>query len=65
MGKRACWAIIFIALVVNVVMLQWTLNAYVGRDPEYILVYTAVAVASAIITFITYLRWRKLEYKNG
>lgn len=64
MGKKGCWIIIFITIVINVVMLQWTIEAYLGREYETMYTYTIVGVVSAIIAFITYLRWRKLEYNK-
>ena len=62
MAKKVCWTIIFLTIAVNVVMLQWTIEAYLGQEYDSIYLYTIVGVISAIIAFITYLKWRKLEY---
>ncbi|WP_096198998.1 hypothetical protein [Bacillus sp. FJAT-45350] len=64
MGKKTCWIIIFLTIAVNVVMLQWTIEAYLGREYEIMYTYTVVGVVSAIIAFVTFLQWRKLEYKD-
>ncbi|MDE5415912.1 MULTISPECIES: hypothetical protein [Alkalihalobacterium] len=64
MGKKICWAIILITIAVNVVMLQWTIEAYLGVEYEKIYTYTIVGVVSSVIAFLTYLKWRKLEYTN-
>lgn len=64
MGKKICWAIILITIAVNVVMLQWTIEAYLGVEYEKIYTYTIVGVVSSFIAFLTYLKWRKLEYTN-
>ncbi|WP_078428326.1 hypothetical protein [Alkalihalobacterium alkalinitrilicum] len=64
MGKKICWGIIFITIAINVVMLQWTIEAYLGLEYEKIYGYTIVGVVSAIIAFITFLKWRKLEYTS-
>ncbi|UTR11142.1 hypothetical protein MM300_02080 [Evansella sp. LMS18] len=65
MGKKTCWGIIFVTIAINVVMLQWTVEAWLGREYEITLVYSGVAVVSAFIAFFTLLQWRKLEYKTG
>ncbi|WP_209125237.1 hypothetical protein [Alkalihalobacillus sp. BA299] len=63
MAKKMCWIIIFVTVGINVVMLQWTIMAYLGLEYEKIYSYTIVGVLSSIIAFITYLKWRKYEYQ--
>ncbi|MBB5174817.1 hypothetical protein [Texcoconibacillus texcoconensis] len=62
MGKKAYWIIIFTTLILNVVMLQLTTRAYLGREFEIVPIYSGVAFVSAIVTIITFLQWRKAEY---
>lgn len=64
MDKRTCWIIIILAIAVNVVMLQWSIEAYYGLEYEHLYIYTIVAVITSFIAFFTYLKWRKLEYKK-
>ena len=62
MAKKICWTIIFITIAINVVMLQWTIEAYLGHEFDKIHPYTFIGILSAGTAFITYLKWRKLEY---
>ncbi|MFA9555843.1 hypothetical protein ACERII_00850 [Evansella sp. AB-rgal1] len=62
MGKKTCWSIIVITIAVNVMMLQWTVEAYLGRDNEFVLLYSGIGIAMAFIAFLTFLQWRKVEY---
>ncbi|WP_335869838.1 hypothetical protein [Bacillus sp. 2205SS5-2] len=63
MGKKGYWLLIFLTLAVNVVMLQWTIEAYFGEEYEHVWVYTSVSVVASIVCFIAFLGWRKQEYK--
>ncbi|GAE25212.1 hypothetical protein JCM9140_1192 [Halalkalibacter wakoensis JCM 9140] len=63
MAKIICWIIIFVALALNVVMLQWTIEAYLGHEFELIYRYTTVALVSSLIALATMFKWRKIEYK--
>ncbi|SDH45969.1 hypothetical protein [Alteribacillus bidgolensis] len=65
MGKKICWIIIFITLAMNVVMLQFTVHSYLGRESNQVYVYSGVAVISGMSTVITYLIWRKKEYNEN
>ncbi|MFD2680373.1 hypothetical protein [Bacillus seohaeanensis] len=62
MSKKMTWIFIVITLAVNVVMLQWTIEAYYGQEYEHVWIYSAIAVLSSIICFLTYWFWRKKEY---
>ncbi|MDF0725655.1 hypothetical protein PY093_02865 [Cytobacillus sp. S13-E01] len=64
MDKKVYWAIIFITIAINVVMLQWTVEAYHGQEYSHVYRYTIIAVISALIAFITFLFWRKKEYSK-
>ncbi|MFS0863223.1 hypothetical protein [Fredinandcohnia sp. 179-A 10B2 NHS] len=64
MAKKMCWAIIFITIAINVVLLQHTVEAYFGHEYKHVYENTAIALASALVAFLTYLYWRKLEYKK-
>ena len=63
MAKRTCWIIIFLALALNVVMLQWTIEAYLGHEFELVFKYTVIAIVSSVVALVTLLQWRRLEYK--
>ncbi len=63
MGKKTCWGIIITTIIINVIMVQWTVAAYYGREYESILIYSGVSIVSACIALLVYLQWRKLEYK--
>ncbi|MDG5789163.1 hypothetical protein QA612_17025 [Evansella sp. AB-P1] len=64
MGKKTCWAIIIFTISVNVVMLQWTIEAFLGRDNEFVLIYSGIGIVMAFVAFLTYWNWRKIEYKE-
>jgi uncharacterized membrane protein YesL len=64
MGKKICWIVIFLALAANVIMLQWTVEAYFGLEYERVYIFTLIACLSVIVTFVAFFRWRKLEYKE-
>ncbi|MCL7748709.1 MULTISPECIES: hypothetical protein [Halalkalibacter] len=63
MAKTICWTIIFIALAVNVVMLQWTIEAYLGLEFDLVFRNTIVALISSVVALLTMFKWRKIEYK--
>ncbi|SDZ01578.1 hypothetical protein SAMN05421736_10589 [Evansella caseinilytica] len=65
MGKKTCWAVIIITIAVNVVMLQWTVEAFLGREHEDVLIYSGIAIVMAFIAFITYKQWKKIEYSSS
>ncbi len=62
MPKKLWWVIIFASLAINVVMLQWTVEAYYGLEYEHVFTYTVVALVSVAVAFFAYLGWRKAEY---
>lgn len=64
MDKKLCWAIIIASIVVNVIMLQWTVEAFLGREYDQLIWYNIISIASAGIAVLTYFKWRKLEYKK-
>ncbi|RXT05798.1 hypothetical protein [Ammoniphilus sp. CFH 90114] len=64
MPKKLWWVIIFLSLAVNVVMLQWTVEAYYGLEYELVFTFTIVALISVVIAFLSYLGWRKQEYSK-
>ena len=62
MGKKTCWGLIFFSIAVNVIMLQWTVEAFLGREYDLVLIYSGVGVVTAFIAFVVYMQWRRLEY---
>jgi hypothetical protein len=64
MGKKTCWIVIFLSLAVNVILLQWTIEAYFGLEYDRVHTFTFIACISAIVAVGSFLRWRKLEYKE-
>jgi hypothetical protein len=64
MGKKTCWMVIFLALAVNVIMLQRTVEAYFGLEYEKVYAFTLIACLSVIVTFVAVFRWKNLEYKE-
>jgi hypothetical protein len=63
MAKKGCWVIIFFTIALNVVMLQWTIEAYLGLEFELVFRYTTIAFVSSVVALITLFQWRKLEYR--
>ncbi|RXI98271.1 hypothetical protein DS745_18220 [Anaerobacillus alkaliphilus] len=63
MGKKTCWGIIIATIIINVIMVQWTVEAYYGREYKSILIYSGVSIVSAFIALLVFLQWRKVEYK--
>lgn len=45
-------------------MLQLTVEAYFGTEYELVFRNTVIGVVSSLVAFITYLAWRKAEYKK-
>lgn len=64
MPKQFFWILIFVSLAVNVVMLQWTVEAYYGLQYDKIFVYTLVALISVAVALAAFLGWRKQEYSK-
>ncbi|PYZ93535.1 hypothetical protein CR194_10225 [Salipaludibacillus keqinensis] len=64
MDKKMCWILIFLTIAGNVVMVQWTVEAYLGREFEQVVVYSGIGVVLAFIALIVYINWRKLEYST-
>ncbi|MFF2875525.1 hypothetical protein ACFVR2_04300 [Gottfriedia sp. NPDC057991] len=64
MVHKKYWIIIFITLIVNVVMLQWTIESFYGENYEHVRLFSVIGVLSAIVCFLTYLEWRKKEYRK-
>ncbi len=62
MANKKYWIGIFITMALNVIMLQWTIEAYFGQEHEHVWTYSSIAFVSSIICFVIYLRWRKQEY---
>lgn len=65
MGKKACWILIVLTIIVNVVMLQWTIEAYLGHEFEKVFQYSTAAFISSLLAAGTLLTWRKLEYRTA
>lgn len=65
MDKKLCWTVIFLMLAINVVMLQWTVESYLGREYEKVLTYSGVAIAAAAIAFLSIVYWKKADTKEG
>ncbi|GGF25960.1 hypothetical protein GCM10010954_26150 [Halobacillus andaensis] len=63
MGNKICWIVILLTLAINVMLLQWTINAYLGHEFERVFLYSLLACGSASVTLITVLIWRKKEYQ--
>lgn len=62
MSKRGWVLIIIASLIVNVVSLQITIEAYYGREYSEVTKYMIVSVVSVIVAVVAYFNWRKLEY---
>ncbi|MCR6111400.1 hypothetical protein HXA35_13710 [Bacillus sp. A301a_S52] len=65
MSKKICWIIIFITIAINVAMVQWTVESYLGREYEKVIIFSAIGVVGAFIAFFAYLNWRKIEYTHS
>ncbi|MYL34693.1 hypothetical protein GLW08_03110 [Pontibacillus yanchengensis] len=61
MGKKICWVAILCSIFLNVVMLQWTIEAFFGKEFEHVYMYTIIAIASSFIALLFYGKWRKLD----
>ncbi len=64
MDKKGWIILIFVTLVVNIIMLQMTIEAYHGEEVTKTTTCMMVAIVSSAITLISYLQWKKLEYKK-
>ncbi|PGS52381.1 hypothetical protein COC46_09920 [Bacillus sp. AFS041924] len=64
MVHKKYWIIILITLIINVVMLQWTIESYYGEKYDHVWLFSVIGVFSSIVCFLTYLKWRKQEYQN-
>lgn len=62
MGKTMCWILLFITIAVNVVMVQWTVESYLGREYDQVIIYSAVAVVTALFALLVFINWKKIEY---
>ncbi|MDQ0227426.1 hypothetical protein [Metabacillus niabensis] len=62
MSKKGYWIIIFLTLIVNIVMLQMTVESFFGEEYERIYTFSTISIISSVICFFTFLRWRKNEY---
>lgn len=64
MGKKTCWALIIASIIVNVIMLNWTVEAFLGREYDFLFTYNLISLLSASIALFAYFQWRKVEYKK-
>ncbi len=64
MDKKIYWIIIFITLATNVVMIQLTAESYFAKAYNDVYTFTTIGVLSAIIAYITFILWKKEEYKK-
>ncbi|OAS88522.1 MULTISPECIES: hypothetical protein [Metabacillus] len=63
MGNKFYWIIIFSTLLVNVIMLQMTIESYFGEEYKHVWTFSSIAIISTIICLITFIQWNKQEYK--
>lgn len=64
MGKKLSWTLIIAAIIVNVIMLQWTVEAYLGKEFDVLIIYNLISLLFASIALFAYFQWRKIEYKK-
>ncbi|MCP8967523.1 hypothetical protein [Ectobacillus ponti] len=64
MNKRTWIVIILAALIINIVSLQMTIEAYYGREYSLVTSMTIVSLISVAVTVIAYFNWHKLEYRK-
>ncbi|WP_342047473.1 hypothetical protein [Bacillus sp. OTU530] len=50
------------SIIVNVISLQHTIEAYYGREYGAVATCMIVSIASVIVALTAYINWRKLEY---
>ncbi len=62
MGKKTYWGIIIATIIINVVMLQWTVEAFLGREYDVLFTYNIISLISAGVALFSYFQWRKVEY---
>ncbi|OIJ10464.1 hypothetical protein BKP37_18175 [Anaerobacillus alkalilacustris] len=60
MGKKTCWAVIIVSIIINVIMLQWTVEAFLGREYDFLFIYNIISLISAAAAIFAYFQWRKL-----
>ncbi|WP_338785898.1 hypothetical protein [Metabacillus sp. FJAT-53654] len=63
MGNKFYWIIIFSTLLVNVIMLQMTIESYFGEEYKHVWTFSSIAIISTSICLITFIQWNKQEYK--
>lgn len=64
MGKITSWSLIIASILVNVIMLNWTVEAFLGREYDVLIIYNLISILSASIALFAYYQWRKIEYKK-
>ncbi|OIJ18471.1 hypothetical protein BKP45_12950 [Anaerobacillus alkalidiazotrophicus] len=64
MGKKTCWVVIIVSIIINVIMLQWTVEAFLGREYDVLFIYNIISLISAAAAIFAYFQWRKLEYNS-
>lgn len=64
MAKKICWTLIVITVAINVVMLQWTIESYLGHEFENVFMYSLIAVITSFTAIIIFFQWRRFEYRE-
>ncbi|WP_028399737.1 hypothetical protein [Ectobacillus panaciterrae] len=64
MSKKGWFFVILAALIVNVVSLQFTIEAFYGREDHVVTRQTIISIICVVITLIAYFQWKRLEYKK-
>lgn len=64
MSKRGWVIIIITSLIVNVISLQHTIEAYYGREYDAVRTCMIVSMVSVIVALAAYFNWKKLEYNK-
>lgn len=64
MDKKTSWALIIASIIVNVIMLNWTIEAFLGHEYDVLIIYNLISFLSASIAIFAYIQWRKVEYKK-
>lgn len=64
MPKKGWITVIFLSIIVNVVMLQWTVESYFGQEYKQVFVYSAISMVFVLIALLAYFKWKVLEYKS-
>ncbi|WP_280769285.1 hypothetical protein [Salipaludibacillus daqingensis] len=63
MANKKYWVIIFLTIAINVMMVQWTVESYLGREYEQVVLFSGIAIVSACIAFIALVYWKRVEYE--